>query len=103
MNKNESLIFKVLKVVIIISMIIIIGITGFYFYEILGEKEPSYFSVHFALPIIFMVVGILAILLPMANKEKLTTNDKGDKMMPVIGVILILVAIISCIFSFINK
>ena len=100
MNKNDTPIVKVLKVVIVISMMIIIGITGYYLKEIFGENEPSYFSVHFALPIVFTVVGILAILLPMASKENLSTNDKGDKMMPIIGVILVVFAIFTCILSF---
>ena len=100
MKKNETPIVKIVKVVIIISMVIIMGITGFYLYEIFGEKEPSYFSVHFALPIVFMVVGVLAILLPKANKQNLSTDDKGDKMMPIIGVLLIVFALFSCFLSF---
>ena len=34
MKKNDSPIIKIVKVVIVISMIIIMGITGFYLYEI---------------------------------------------------------------------
>ena len=39
-----------------------------------------------------MVVGILAFLLPMANKENLRTDDRGDKMMPIIGILLFICA-----------
>lgn len=103
MNKNDSSIVKILKVVIVIATIIIIGVTGVYLYEIFAEKEVSFFSKHFALPIVFMVVGVLAFLLPMANKENLRTDDRGDKMMPIIGILLFVCAIFSCLMSFMAK
>lgn len=103
MQKNDSSIIKILKVVIIVATIIIICVTGVYLYEIFTEKEVSFFSKHFALPIVFMVVGILAFLLPMANKENLRTDDRGDKMMPIIGILLFICAIFSCLMSFMTK
>ena len=103
MNKKDSSIVKILKIVIIISTIIIVGVTGVYLFESLGEREVSFFSKHFAIPIVFIVVGILAFLLPMANKENIRTDDKGDKMMPIIGILLFICAIFSCLMSFMTK
>ena len=103
MKKNDSLVIKVLKVVIAIASVIICGITILYLLEVFGIKEVSYFSEHFAIPVIFTIVGILAFLLPIANKENIKTDDKGDKMMPVISILLFLCAIFSCIMSFMNK
>jgi uncharacterized membrane protein len=53
------------------------------------------------LPRIF--IGVLAFLLPMANKENLKTDDKGDKMMPIIGIMLFICAIFSCLMSYMAK
>ena len=50
------------------------------------------------------IIGVVsALLLPMANKENLKTDDKGDKMMPIIGIMLFICAIFSCLMSFMTK
>ena len=104
MKKQDSKLIKVVKVVIAISSIIILGITCLYLYELfITPDNISYFSKHFAMSVIFVIIGILAFLLPMANKENIKTDDKGDKMMPIIGIMLFICAIFSCIMSFMTK
>ena len=104
MKKTDTKLVKIVKVVITISTIIVLGITGLYLYEIFfNPNEISFFSQHFAISVIFIVIGILAFLLPMVNKENLKTDDKGDKMMPIIGIMLFICAIFSCLMSFMTK
>ena len=104
MKQKDTKLVKAVKVVITISTVIILGITGLYLYETFFTPENiSYFSQHFAISVIFVVIGILAFLLPMVNKENIKTDDKGDKMMPFIGVMLFICAIFSCIMSFMTK
>ena len=104
MKQKDSNLVKIVKVVIAISTVIILAITGLYLYETFFTPDNiSFFSKHFAISVIFIVIGVLAFLLPMVNKENIKTDDKGDNMMPIIGVMLFICAIFSCLMSFMTK
>ena len=104
MKKEDTKLVKGVKVVIAISTVIVLAITGLYLYEIFfNSGNISFFSEHFAISVIFIVIGVLAFLLPMVNKENIKTDDKGDKMMPIIGIMLFICAIFSCLMSFMTK
>ena len=104
MKKQDSTLVKVVKIVIVIAALIVLGITGLYLYELFFRPDNiSFFSKHFAISVIFVVIGVLAFLLPMVNKENLKTDDKGDKMMPIIGIMLFICAVFSCLMSFMTK
>ena len=104
MKKQDTKMVKIVKVVIGIATAVILGLTGLYLYETFYNADNiSYFSQHFAISVIFVIIGILAFLLPMVNKENVRTDDKGDKMMPIIGVMLFICAIFSCLMSFMTK
>lgn len=99
-NLNNKNIVTITKIISVIAFVVICLIAGLYLFESFSGKEPSYFSVHFAIPIIMFILGVLAILLPKVNGTKYLSNAQGDKMMPVVGVLLILCSLATLLMSY---
>lgn len=99
-QKNKGL-FLAFKIIIVIAFITVLTCTVIYFIE-MGKETRSYFSLHFALPIILLFVGIIAIMLSTLSKMSMTGESKGDKFMTLVGLLLILFAILTLIFSYFN-
>lgn len=98
-QKNKG-IFLAFRIVIVIAFIFVITCTVIYFMEA-NQENRSYFSLHFALPIILFLVGVIAIMLSTLSKMSLSGESKGDNMMLGVGILLMLCSIITLIFSFV--
>lgn len=68
---------------------------------VVTPDQISYFNQHFSIMVCLILVGIIALLLPMAGKQKFG-DGKGDSMMVVVGFLLMLCGIISVIYSYLN-
>ncbi len=102
MNKNsKNGLMIAFKVIIVISFLSIIASTVVYFIES-SKGEMSYFSKHFAVGLDLFLVGIIAIIMPKLAAQSLQGENKGDKMMGFVGLLLFLFAILTVIFSFVK-
>lgn len=99
-QKNKSILLA-FKIIIVIAFIAVVTCVVIYFME-MGKETRSYFSLHFALPIILLFVGIIAIMLSTLSKMSMTGENKGDKFMTVVGLLLILFSILTLMFSYFN-
>ena len=100
MNKNKVGILP--KIIIGISMIIILAIGTNYMIEAFtGDGTLSFFTRHFMIPIVLVIIGGIAIFLPMTAQKTLSGDDKGDNMMYGVGILLFVCAIIALATSFI--
>lgn len=63
-------------------------------------SETNYFLKHFGPGLTIILVGVVAILLPTLNKMSVSTSDKGDNLMYLVGAILIILGIGTVVFTF---
>ena len=98
-NKKRE--FKI-KVVLGVLAGIVLALAVYYgvFYFIL--EESNYFLDHFASMIIMILIGIIAILMPLLNNQNLVGENKGDNMMLVVGMLLIICGLLSVIISYLK-
>lgn len=99
--KNNLKVGIVPKIVMTIGMVIIFALGALYYYESFVVGELSFFTSHFLIGIVLAIIGCFAIYMPTVSQKSYSGDDRGDKMMFVIGLILFLCAIISIIVSFI--
>jgi hypothetical protein len=52
--------------------------------------------------IIMILIGIIAILMPLLNGQKVVGENKGDNMMLVVGVLLIVCGLLSVLMSYVQ-
>ena len=98
-QKNNPLLTAV-RIIIFIAFIVVISCTILYFVEFNSETK-SYFTMHFALPCILFMVGLIAVLMAILSIKSIQGENKGDNFMIVVGILLILCAIISLVWSYI--
>lgn len=92
---------KILKIIVIMSCFVILGLLGTNFYLEMTNKNVPFFIEHFAKPISLLLIGVDAILLPRIPQNTLLGgSNKGDKIMPYIGIGLIVCAVILLVVSF---
>lgn len=66
-----------------------------------GKFDGNFYTKHFLIPIDLLCIGIIAIIMPYANKySSYQANVKGDKYMYLIGICLIFMAFITLILTF---
>ena len=99
MQKKNNGMLLAFRIIIVIAFIFVVTCTILYFMEV-GKEEKSYFSMHFAIPIILFFVGVIAIMLCTLSKKSMTGESKGDTMMIGVGLLLFLCSILSLIFSY---
>lgn len=100
MNKKPlTKLQKIFKALTVVTCLTVIALTILYFYE-LSTGNVSYFSKHFAVGIILALVGLFAIIIPQMSSKTYSGDNKGDKAMPIVGVVIILIAIFTIIRSF---
>ncbi|MDE5715545.1 MAG: hypothetical protein K2I42_05365 [Anaeroplasmataceae bacterium] len=95
-SKTKMMIFKIIFCVI---AAIIIALTIVYFIDA-ADKEPSYFTKHFAISIILFMCAIIAFILPYVSSKSYRGDKKGDKLMIVISFLLFAFAIFQIIISY---
>lgn len=100
MQKNKKMLL-VFRIVIVVSFIFVVTSSIIYFMEI-GKENKSYFSSHFALPVILFLVGVIAIMVSTMSKQNLSGESKGDNIMVGVGFLLFLCSILTLIFSYVQ-
>lgn len=98
MQKKKGMLLA-FRIVIVISFVFVVTCAIIYFMEF-GKEEKSYFSLHFALPIILFLVGLIAIMMSTLSKKNISGESKGDNMMIGVGLLLFLCSILTLIFSY---
>ncbi len=97
--KQKRQIIFILKLIMLICVFLIVTLIVLWLVD-LSDNEINFFNHHFLLPTCLFLVGVIALCLPNSiNKSKFSDN-KGDKMMPVIGIMLIVCALLSIFLSF---
>lgn len=97
-NNKKNLAFKI---VVIVAFVCAVALTILYFVE-QSNGNQSYFSYHFAIPIILFLVGIIAIILTRISLKSYSGESKGDNLMIVVGILLFVCSIFSLIMSYVN-
>lgn len=95
-------IFLAFRIIVYVAVAVVVGLAVLYFIESTNQTM-SFFSLHFAVPIILAMIGIIAILLPKLTKKSYSGDTKGDNFMTLVGVLLILCAVMSLGLSFIQQ
>ncbi len=96
--KQKRQIIFTLKLIMLICAMLIITLIVLFLID-LADSEINYFNQHFMLPSCLFLVGVIAMILPNVTKSKFSDN-KGDKMMPVVGIMLIVCALLSLFLSY---
>lgn len=97
-NKTELYI----RILMIISIIFLLAVSFYYAFFFFIIEESNYFLVHFASMIMMVLVGVISILMVQLNKTRISGDNKDDKIMIVVGVLLIISGLLSLIISYIS-
>ena len=87
------------KILLTLGMLIIFGLGIFYFIEA-ANGQQSFFTKHFFIPIILLIIGCIAIYLPYVSSKSYSGDTKGDKLMLGVVLVLIFCSILSLVLSF---
>ena len=95
--------YTILKVIFSIAIMICLGFAvamTVVVFTIDPDNTP-YFIKHFGLGISLIAVGVVAVLMTILNKYNVNSSDQGDRLMRVVGALLIIFGIGTIIFFFI--
>lgn len=98
-NKKKEFKLKIVLGVLASIVLVLALYYGLYYFVL---EETNYFLEHFASMIIMILIGIIAILMPLLNNQKLVGENKGDNMMLVVGTLLIICGLLSVLISYIR-
>jgi uncharacterized membrane protein YidH (DUF202 family) len=89
---------QIYKIIMITSGIIALGVAGYLAVAMfMGAK--NYFTAHFAIPIVLVCVGVIALCMPQATRSRFGSDAK-DNVMKIVAVLLILFAILTLVLSY---
>lgn len=97
-SKNFKTLQLILRILVIITCAFAIFMASYVF---MGKPMPGILN-EIGPGLAIMLVGIIATLLPVLNKMDVNSGDRGDTMMKIIGLILIVIGIGTIIFSCIS-
>ena len=101
-DKNK----KILKVVLVVLMVITVAIATELFVEIFAFKmrdpgyELSFWASHFAIGVAVILIGGIALIMPLLAKTRYS-DDSKDGIMIVVAALLFIAGLIAIIYSFI--
>ncbi len=92
---------KILKGITLLFTFIAAANVVYYLILMFFKLNGNFYTKHFLIPIDLLCIGIIAIIMPYANRySSYQANLKGDKYMYLIGICLIFLAFITLIFTF---
>lgn len=98
-TRNYKILRAIFTVIICLSFAIALTMTILVFtYD--DPSEVPYFIDHFGVGLALALVGMSAILMTILNKYNINSSDKGDKLMQLVGLLLIIFGIGTTIFSY---
>ena len=101
------------KIIILICALVTIGLVTELFIEMIAfhrelpgffsrmttDKSTSFFTSHFTLGICLALIGVIALLMPKASKQRYSSN-RSDYIIIIVSLLLFLCAIIAIVISF---
>ena len=90
----------ILKIVLFTSAVLAAGI-ALYLAICMFSNINNEFTLHFGMPLVLVLISVIAFTLPILTKKKYQEDSK-DKIMFIVGVLLILLAILTLIMSYFN-
>lgn len=92
---------KTLKLIALVFTFIAVANIIYYLILYIGGFKENFYTKHFLVPSDLLCIGVIAIIMPYANKySSYKANTKGDKYMFLIGICLLFAAVITLILSF---
>lgn len=101
-RKNNSKQFLVLQTILRVVVILTLGFAVYMAYFIFANQEMPALLGKFGPGLAIFLVGVIAFFLPILNKMNLNTSDRGDNMMKIVGIILMILGIGTIIFNCIS-
>ena len=98
-NKKREFKLKLILGIIAVTVMVLAIYYGVFYFIL---EESNYFLDHFASMIIMVLIGLIAIMMPLLNSQKVVGENKGDNMMLVVGVLLIVCGLLSVLMSYIQ-
>lgn len=99
MKKQNNKLLLAFKIVITIAFVVIVCFSILFFIET-ENSGLAYFKKHFVISIILFFVGIIAFFLPKLNQKSFQGENKGDRFMIIVSILLFVCSILSCVFSY---
>jgi len=102
LSKNQK---KIAKIVIFVLILIILALGVEYLIEYFThefENQLSFFARHFTFGIMLMLVGAIAFMLPLTTRTRYG-EGKGDNLMIIVAILLVLAGIVTIGITFILK
>ncbi len=90
----------ILKIALAVSTLVAAGL-ALYLVVCMFAGIENYFTKHFGLALVLLFVSVIAFTLPILTKKKYQ-DDSKDKVMFVVGVLLVLFAILTVVLSYVN-
>lgn len=90
----------ILKIALAVSTLVAAGF-ALYLVVCMFSNVENYFTKHFGLALVLLFVSVIAFTLPILTKKKYQ-DDSKDKVMFVVGVLLVLFAILTVVLSYVN-
>lgn len=90
----------ILKIALAVSTLVAAGL-ALYLVVCMFSNVENYFTKHFGLALVLLFVSVIAFTLPILTKKKYQ-DDSKDKVMFVVGVLLVLFAILTVVLSYVN-
>jgi len=90
----------ILKIFLAVSTLVAAGL-ALYLVVCMFSNVENYFTKHFGLALVLLFVSVIAFTLPILTKKKYQ-DDSKDKVMFVVGVLLVLFAILTVVLSYVN-
>ena len=91
----------VVKIILGVLIAIVLACGIYYAINVFNETT-NYFIDHFLSAIMLASIGVMALLMPQLNQRTLRGENKGDNMMLIVGVGLIILSIMSIVVSYLN-
>lgn len=90
----------ILKIALAVSTLVAAGL-ALYLVVCMFAGIENYFTKHFGLALVLLFVSVIAFTLPILTKKKYQ-DDSKDKVMFVVGVLLVLFSILTVVLSYVN-
>lgn len=97
-NEQKKIFKTVIGIIMLIALVVGVEYAIEYFMND-AQNKMSFFAQHFSFGIILFLIGIIAFLLPFTTRTRFG-EGKGDNMMLIVGVLLMLAGIITIPLTF---
>ena len=97
LTNKQRLVFKI----VLFTSSVLAASLGVYLAVCMFANITNYFIEHFAMGIVLILISFVAFTLPILTKKKYQ-DDAKDKVMFMVGVLLVMLSILTIIISYLN-